>query len=143
LAAAIAITLNLPLPFGARLLLLGMGLWGYWLLRALEEIQDRLKQQEFWTRLAFITLHIRNEADGLLGARDRLLSDFAEERSKAAIENWLGGGVITKWMSYLISLAVLLVSLGAMLHFGLFGGVGLGWFSQFDWSSMIFYFRRR
>src|SRR5208283_3334756 len=74
-AAAAAIILNLPLSSGVRFLILFVGLWGYWMLVAVHDIQRRVERQGHWTRLIFITTHIRNETAGLPGALDRLKSD--------------------------------------------------------------------
>jgi hypothetical protein len=121
-AAAAAAIANLPQPLSVRILIGAFGVWCFWLLHSLNEIHQTQRRTEFWTRLVFITAHLRNEADGLPAARSRLANDLEEER----IEKSMSGGDI----GALIGLGTIAVLFSLLLHFGVLGPVGSGWIGQ-------------
>jgi hypothetical protein len=119
-AAVIAVILNLPLSGDVRFLLVVAALWAlriFWILSTIQS--DQQKHMRF-TRAAYIAIHLRNEQDELPPVKERLRVD--EER-EADGEN------ITAWIS-IAMVAVTACFLGALLHFGVFGSFGAGWFHR-------------
>ena len=129
-ASLAAVVLNLPYPIGVRILLLAAGMWCYWVLCALDRIKDAVVKQAYWSRLTFITTQIRNDADNLQPALDRLADDLATERGIKE----LGGGDWTLFFS-ISGFLIFLMAVAVVLHFGWLGEFGNGRF--FDPHSDI------
>jgi hypothetical protein len=123
LAAAIAVIVNLPIPAAFRFLVLLIGLWAIWMIRVQLDVEKRLQRIEQWSRLAYIASHLRNEQEGIQSARERLRDDLEIESidivRREKTEAWVN----------VASLAALLATVAVLLHFGVFGQVGVGWLS--------------
>jgi hypothetical protein len=125
-AAIVAAILNLHVDGGIRFLLLAVAVLAYGALKQLSYLQKELERVRYWTRLGFIAAHIRNEADGLTPAMDRLHADVEIENDRVEFGNQLSRDA--NWI-YPAFGVLFLIALGAMLNFQLFGDFGAHWFS--------------
>ncbi|MBY0430172.1 MAG: hypothetical protein K2Q10_03165 [Rhodospirillales bacterium] len=125
---AVAIILNLPVSPEIRFLLLLAGIWALSVLQYFKALNETMGQQLHFLRLTFITLHIRNERDGLELSRDRLALDQEIERDREECGKALSGpvGPIVEFGGWVVAA----ITLGAMLHLGVFGSVGVGWLER-------------
>ena len=124
-AAVIASIVNLPLSGAVRFLLVAAAIWAFRSLNALNMIRENQDKLIHWTRLTFITLHLRNEQDDLPAAMERLRGDKKLEREDRNAEGF----------AMLVVFVVLpLVAVGVLLQFGVFGSVGEGWLTAL-WAS--------
>ncbi len=70
-ASVIAATINAPISPSLRFILVVVLVAAAYAIKILSDLRDRLDTLARWTRLTFITVHIRNEQDGLERAMDR------------------------------------------------------------------------
>jgi hypothetical protein len=126
-AGIVAAILNLHIDGGMRFLLLVLVFWGYATLKQLNELGRQAEQLKYWIRLTFITVHLRNEADSLPAANDRLREDLETDNRRARTDKELSSDA--NWI-YPTFVAVFLIVLGAMLNYQLFGDFGGEWFSR-------------
>ena len=120
-----AITLNLPYPIGVRILLLAVGMWGYWVLRALDKIPARLARVEYWARANYVASSIRNESDNLRSSRDQMRDDMREQ-----IDDDINK-METNLILSVVGMTIMVTVLSVILHFGFFGDFGANWASNF------------
>lgn len=93
----LAAILNLEVSAAAKVLLLIGAYCVLALLLILQNVDQNLARAVYWTRLAFITLHIRNEEDQLEPAMDRLEQDLVGEgfrREAAAFAEYVVVAVV-------------------------------------------------
>jgi hypothetical protein len=132
LGLAAAVVVNLSIPVGVKLLIF-IGAWWIFmfmqnLYRTLGGLQEHLGKIEYWTRMTFITVHIRNEDASLPSAMERVQAettpvfDLAQSQEELDQIIWIIGGLVT------------LVVLGAALEYGWFGPTGENWTTAvWDW----------
>jgi len=127
IAASAAAVVNLPLSLPYKILLLLIAWWGYVVAVHLSTISERLWKLEYWTRLVFITVHLRNEMDGIEPATKRLKSDLQEEKEMDEFKNSLSGLGTYKNAAVIIGFIAVAITLGIILDHGLLGPVGEDW----------------
>jgi len=111
-----------------------VALWGYSLVSAVGKLRVQLGRIEYWSRLAYVTLHIRNEKDDLTPAIERVQTDLAEERTNKRWLRAMSGGSSTSLLVYggglLVFLVFFLIALSLILHYRIFGEMGADFLSS-------------
>jgi hypothetical protein len=87
----------LDAPIVARLAAIAVWLWLVVATRMafqmMGEFAEQTQKHAYWARLTFITLHLRNEHEGLPPAKERLRSDMQEEEADKWARDALAGDV--------------------------------------------------
>lgn len=127
-AAGTAAILNLDISGPARFLILLAAVLAWLLVIALGELSGQLGRLEYWLRLTFISVHLRNEADGLAAAHDRLNDDLSSEREQESFRRMITGpiGVVVYGGAAIIFAVAFLV----ILQERWFGPFAIEWPSQ-------------
>ncbi len=136
-AAVTAAILNLPISGAARFLglvivfAISMAFYG------IGELDKRLGRIEYWTRLSFIAIHIRNETDGLTPASKRLEEDLALERENDEIRKTLSGSSTTATIIYGTMAIVFLGLVALFLRSGWFGDFSIPLTTKEQWMELL------
>lgn len=131
-AAAVAAVINLPVSAPVKFLIFVLACFGYSLSTLLQQLVDRLVKIEYWAWMSFVTLNVRNEAEGLAPALERVQQDLNGE----SIERRLKGAAPIDIRFFIGGLTFFLIFLGAALDQGWFGPIAVNWVRDlWNWMS--------
>jgi hypothetical protein len=113
-----AAIMNLEISAAAKFLCVVGSICVIALFQALNSIEKQLIRCAYWTRLTFISTHIRNENDNLEPAMSRLADDLVRDKYDNETE------LFADRVTTAIVVASLLIVTPVILYFGLFGTTG-------------------